>query len=250
MTQNTLVSFVYETIENPQKRRDFVATFAEVINAPAVGILVQDRQNRWARFCDTHGMDHEACRSYTQYYVGREMYSSRVKCDVGETRSTEGLLTVREVMDTELYHGWLKPRGWFWASGVVVHATDTEFTSLFAIRPLNRPFTEGEMALYNNLSPHLARAAQIEKRLAELKDTISSLRASTLEIDALASLNLSLSESRIALALFKGQTPKEYAHSAHVTADTVRWHTKRIYKKLGVHSKTDFKQLLLERFKH
>jgi len=52
--QNSLIRFIYETIDNPQKRRDFVATFTELINAPAAGIIIEDHQNRWAEFIETH----------------------------------------------------------------------------------------------------------------------------------------------------------------------------------------------------
>ena len=48
MTQNTLVRFAYEVAANPQKRGDFVATFAEVIDAKAAAVAVEDRQLRWA----------------------------------------------------------------------------------------------------------------------------------------------------------------------------------------------------------
>jgi hypothetical protein len=46
MTQNTLVDLVYETIDNPDKRSDLVAAFAEVIDAKAAAIAFEDRRLR------------------------------------------------------------------------------------------------------------------------------------------------------------------------------------------------------------
>ena len=96
----------------------------------------------------------------------------------------------------------------------------------------------------------MATAAQIAKTLTELKNTIHRYRSGGRDIDILAGLDLSPAESRIALALFKGQTVKEYAYSASLTESTVRWHVKRIYQKLGVRSQSDFKHLLIERLKN
>jgi hypothetical protein len=57
MTRNTLVDLVYETIDNPDKRSDLVAAFAEVIDAKAAAIAFEDRRLRWASLCVTLGMD-------------------------------------------------------------------------------------------------------------------------------------------------------------------------------------------------
>jgi DNA-binding CsgD family transcriptional regulator len=86
--------------------------------------------------------------------------------------------------------------------------------------------------------------------LAELKNTINRLRSGALDMDMLAGLKLSPAESRLALALIKGQTIKEYAYSAGLTDNTVRWHVKRIYRKLGVRRQTDFTRLLLDLSRH
>lgn len=79
-----------------------------------------------------------------------------------------------------------------------------------------------------------------------LKNTINRLRNGAVQTDTLTGFNLSPTESRIALAIAPGQSPKEYAHRAGVTIDTVRWHVKRIYKKLGVNRQADLVRLLLD----
>ena len=63
MTQNTLVRFAYEVAVKLQKRSDFVAAFAEVIDAKAAA--VEDRQLRWAWPLITHGMDQGTIDSYS-----------------------------------------------------------------------------------------------------------------------------------------------------------------------------------------
>jgi len=65
LNRDTLVRFAYEVAADPQKRGDFVATFAEVIDAKAAAVAVEDRQLRWARLLITHGMDQGTIDSYS-----------------------------------------------------------------------------------------------------------------------------------------------------------------------------------------
>src|SRR5215472_830578 len=126
VSQNTLVRFVYETIENPQKRSDFLATFAEIIGASAAAIAMEDRQLRWASLCVTHGMDPSTIDSYCQYYMSLNPWALRRPSTAGEVRTSDGLLSEPEFRDTEFYHGWFQPRGWLHASSIVLDATETE----------------------------------------------------------------------------------------------------------------------------
>ena len=128
--------------------------------------------------------------------------------------------------ETEFYHGWFKPHSWGLATSIVLDTTKTERTYIFAVRPPNHPFTERELAIQNDLAPHLAMTTRIERRLMALKNTINRLRNGAVQTDTLTGFNLSPTESRIALAIAPRQSPKEYAHRAGVTIDTVRWHVK------------------------
>ena len=249
MTKDTLLRFLYEAIENPQRRNDFLAAFAEIIDANAAAIALEDRQLRWSRLYLTHGMNRETIDSYANYYVSLNPWAGRRTPTVGEVRTGEEVLSVAEFRETEFYYGWFKPRGWLHASSVIFETSEIERTYLFSIRPPNHPFTEKELAILQEIAPHLHSAAQQARRNIARRE-INQYRSRALDMDTLASLNLIRAESRIALALFKGQTIKECAYSASLAANTVRWHVKRIYKKLGVHRQTDFKQLLLERSKH
>jgi DNA-binding CsgD family transcriptional regulator len=249
MLRDTLVRLIYESIENPLRRRDFLAAFAEVIDASAVGFLVQDRQLRWAIFSADHGMDCEARESYVNHFVAFNPWSRRRPLAAGEARNTTDLLSDAELRDTEFYRGWLAPYGWFYGSSIILHATETEYATLVAFRPPGRPFRPEELAVYHDLAPHLATAFRLEKRFAELKDTIDRYRHGSPEIETLATLNLSLGETRLALALFKGQTAEEYAQLSGLSISTVRWYARKVYQKAGVRRQTDLIRLLIERFR-
>jgi DNA-binding CsgD family transcriptional regulator len=246
VNQNDLSLFVLDTIENPMKRHEFVATFAEIIGASAAGIAVEDRQQRWASLCVTHGIDRVAIDSYCQHYAALNPYALRLPGTPGEVRKSEELLSEAEFRETEFYHGLFKPRNWGHASGVILETTETEQAYLFGIRPPNHPFTEKEMATLKGLAPLLVKATRLQRLIMAQQNEIDHLRSGALQIDALTRLGLSLIESRIALAIAQGQTTKEYASKTGLSVATVKWHVQRIYKKLGVRSRAALRRLLQE----
>jgi DNA-binding CsgD family transcriptional regulator len=246
VNQNDLSLFVYETIDNPQKRSGFLATLAGIIGANAAAIKLEDAQLRWASMPATHGMDRAAIDSYCQYYVSLNPWALRGVSIPGEVRTSDELLSEAKLRETEFYRGWMQPRGWGHSAAVSLASSEHGRCILFAFRSPNHPFTEKELTVITGLAPHLAMAAQIERRLRELKHTINRLRNGAVQTDTLTRFNLSPTEARIALAIAQGQSPKEYAHRAGVTIDTVRWHVKRIHKKLGVNRQADLVRLLLD----
>jgi DNA-binding CsgD family transcriptional regulator len=50
---------------------------------------------------------------------------------------------------------------------------------------------------------------------------------------------LTLSEAATLYCLAKGETPREIADHLGVTLETIRTHTTHLYRKFGVHSRTD-----------
>jgi DNA-binding CsgD family transcriptional regulator len=244
VTLKTLVGLVYESIQNPQKRNDFLAAFAEIIDASAAAIALEDRQLRWSRLYLTHGMDRETIDSYTQYHVSLNPWAGRRTPTVGEVRTGDEVLSVAEFRDTEFYHGWFKPRGWLHASSIIFETTETERTYLFSMRPPNHPFTEKELDILKELGPHLHKAAQ-RARQNIAHGEINQHRSRALEMDRLAALKLSPREYPVALALSQGQTAKEYAYKTGLAVNTVQWHRTRIYKKLGIRRRADLVRLLL-----
>jgi len=249
VNQNLLIRFAYEVAVNPEKRSNFVATFAEIVGASAAAVAVEDRQLRGATLLITHGMDRRTIDSYCQYYVGLNPWALRRPSTVGEVRTSDELLSEAEFRETEFYHGWMKPRGWLHASSIVLQTTEIERAYLFAVRPPNHPFTEGQIALHKDLAPHLATAAQIGKTLADLKNTIDRLRTGAREFDILTGRGLKPHECHIALARFQGQSVKEIAHKTGRSPETVRSHVKSIYRKLGVHDRAELMRLLHDLFR-
>jgi hypothetical protein len=246
VNRNTLVRFAYETARNPQKRRDFIKTFASIIDANAAAIAVEDHQLRWAMLPDTHGMDQGTVDGYRSLYVGLNPWAvlRGRNSNIEEVRISDELLSEKELRQTEFYHGWMRDRGWMHASSIVVQVTETYRAYIFAMRPPGDPFTVRERLILNDLAPDLAVAAQIGKDLADQRDTINRLRSGAREFDILRAQGLKHDGCLIALALFQGQHIKEIAAKNNRSHDSVKWHVKAIYRTLGVHNRAEFMRRL------
>jgi DNA-binding CsgD family transcriptional regulator len=69
----------------------------------------------------------------------------------------------------------------------------------------------------------------------------------TLDSRALRQLfGLTPAETRLAIALVKGKSVKEYAHEGGISPNTARTHVKRIYSKTGVRRQSELVSLLLK----
>jgi DNA-binding CsgD family transcriptional regulator len=250
LNQKDLSLLVYQTIENPQKRPDFLAAFAEIIDANAAAIRVEDRQLRWASLCVTHGMDQGTIDSYCTYYFGLNPFALRGVSAAAQVRTSEDVMSEAELRDTEFYHGWMQPRGWLHTAAVGLDATETQRALLVAYRPPNHPFTDKERAILTDLAPHLALATQIQKHQMALQTTINRLRGGPGQADAAQRFGLSPKEFTIASSIAHGQVLKEIAFKAGLTMGTLRWYVRNIHKKLGVNRQSDLVRVFLDNSKN
>ena len=67
-----------------------------------------------------------------------------------------------------------------------------------------------------------------------------------MDTETLAKLSLTPAETRIAIALFKGQSVETYAKEVGISINTARWHVKQIYAKTGVKQQTELVRMLLK----
>jgi DNA-binding CsgD family transcriptional regulator len=245
--QNLYLSrLVLEAIENPRKRNDFLAKFAEINNAKAAAIRVENLQLRSVSFHHTHGMDRSAIDSYEKHYGRLNPFSSCGVNAPGEVRTSDELLSEKELRRTEFYQDWMQPSGWMHTAAVALDKTETHRTILVAYRPPNHPFAESEIARFKDLAPHLALATQIAKTRVELESEINRLRNGAVQTETPTRLKLSVREHSVALALSRGLSAKDYAYKHGIAVSTVQSHVKNIHKKLGVHRRADLTRLLTE----
>jgi DNA-binding CsgD family transcriptional regulator len=247
MPHNGLLRLVYEAIDDPVVWDTFLGKFAEAMHSETAGLLIQDKAGQWARVLATIGMDSAARKSYEEYFVSRNPWLPRRTVSAGAVQTSEQILSNRKLVGTEFYSDFLKANSWLHGCSAVTKVEDSTFSCIYSLRSArNRAFTSGEIELCRYLAPHLQNAARIRQRIVDLEATVDRLLACEMDIQTLAKLSLTPAETRIAIALFKGQSVEAYAKEAGISINTARWYVKQIYAKTGVKRQTELIRMLLK----
>jgi DNA-binding CsgD family transcriptional regulator len=195
----------------------------------------------------TVGMDSASRKSYEEYFVSCNPWLRRRTVSPGTVETGEQIFSNRDLVRTEFYHDFLKPNIWLHACSTVADIKDSTFSSVYALRsPRSRAFTPSEIELCSHLAPHLRTAIRIRRRIVDLEATLDRLLVGELDVKILAKLGLTPAQTRLASALFKGQSVEAYAREAAISIGTARWHVNQIYAKTGVKRQSELIQMLLK----
>jgi DNA-binding CsgD family transcriptional regulator len=247
MLQDALVRLIYEAVDDPLVWNAFLTAFAEAVHAETAGILTQDKAGQWAKTLATVGMDLASRRSYEEYFVCRNPWLPRRKMISGTVETGDQVLSKRELMKTEFYRDFLEPHIWLHSCSTVTNVEESTFSSIYALRsPGSGAFTSDEVGLCQYLAPHLQTATRIYQRIVDLEATLNRIWAGEMDNKTLARLSLTPAETRLAIALFKGQSVEAYAKEAAISINTARWHVKQIYAKTGVKRQSELIHMLLK----
>jgi DNA-binding CsgD family transcriptional regulator len=247
MPQNALVKLIYEAVDDPPLRDEFLAKFCEAVRAETAGLLTQDKAGRWAKIYATVGMDPASRNSYEEYFVSCNPWLPKRKVSAGSVETGGQVFTDRELVRTEFYREFLKPNIWFHACSAVTNVEDSTFSSVYALRsPRKRDFTSDQIRLFSYLAPHIQTADRIHQRIVDLEATLDRLVVGEIDTKTLANLALTPAETRLAIALFKGQSVEAYAKEAEISISTARWYVRQIYAKSGVKRQTELIRKLLK----
>ena len=251
MSQNALVRLIYEAVDDPLVWNPFLMKFAESVRAETAGLCTEDKAGQWVRNLATIGMDPSARKSYEEYFFSRDPWQGRRKILAGNVETGEQLLGNRELVKTEFYRDFLRPNGWLYECSAVISVEKSTFSRLFTLRsPRSGTFTSEEIGLCSYLAPHLQTAARICQRIVDLRATVDRLLACEMDNKTLAKLSLTPAETRLAIALFKGQSVEAYAKDTGISINTARWYVKQIYAKTGVKRQTELIRMLLKTTTH
>jgi DNA-binding CsgD family transcriptional regulator len=247
MPWDALVRLIYKAADDPLLWDAFLTKFAESVRAETAGLVTEDRAGRWARIPAAVGMNPASRKSYEEYFVSRNPWLRRRTVLAGSVETGEHIFNNRELLKTEFYRDFLKPNSWLHACSAVMDMTDSAISSVFALRsPRNGAFSADEIELIRYLAPHLETAARIRQRIVDLEAALDRLLVGELDTQTLAELGLTPAETRLTVALFKGQSVEAYAKEAAISINTARWHVKQIYLKTGARRQTELIQMLLK----
>jgi DNA-binding CsgD family transcriptional regulator len=248
MPQNALVKLIYEAVNDPLLWDAFLTGLAEAVHSETAGLLAQDKTGQWANTLAVVGMDAQSRRAYDEYFVSRNPWLLRRKMFAGSVETGEQVLSNQELMKTDFYREFLKPHTWLHACSVVTNVEESTFSSVYILRSgRNGAFTSGDIRLCSYLVPHLQTAARIRQRIVDLEATLDRLIVGEIDSKILAKMGLTPAETRLAGALFTGQSVESYAREAAISINTARWHVKQIYAKIGVKRQSELIHTLLKR---
>ena len=251
MPQNVLVRLIYEAANDPVLWDAFLAKFAEAVHAETAGLLTQDKAGQWARILATVGADTASRKSYEEYFVSRNPWLPRRKVFAGSVETGEQVFSNRELVKTEFYKDFLKPNSWLHACSAVIKVEESTFSCVYTLRsPRKGAFNSDEIGLCAYLAPHLQTAARIYQRIVDLEATLDRLLVGEMDTKTLSRLSLTPAETRLAIALFKGQSVEAYAKDTGISINTARWYVKQIYAKTGVKRQTELIRMLLKTTAH
>jgi DNA-binding CsgD family transcriptional regulator len=196
-------------------------------------------------------MDPAIRKSYDEYFVSHNPWLPRRRLIVERGETGEEVFSNHELVETEFHKDFLKPNLWLHACSAVTNIEESAFSCVYALRsPRNGAFTSDEIELCSYLAPHLQAAARIYQRIVDLEASLDRLLAGEIDTRTLAKLSLTPAETRLAIALFKGQSVEDYAKEAAISINTARWYVKQVYAKIGVKRQAELIQLLLKSTAH
>jgi DNA-binding CsgD family transcriptional regulator len=178
-----LVKLSYEAAADPSRWNDFLRLFREAIHAPSAVFLIHSNTRQEANASAVVGIEPAWIKSYQEYFVTINPWLAGDPFRRGVVAVGERILNDRELVRTEFYNDFLRPKDWFYSCGVLTAQDQSMTSEISAIRSRRAgSFTSNEVALFEYLAPHLRCAVRIHNRIAGLE---SGLNAATGALDRL-----------------------------------------------------------------
>jgi DNA-binding CsgD family transcriptional regulator len=176
-----LVKLTYEAAADATRWNDFLRLFSEAIHAPSAVFLIHDNTHQKANASVVIGVEPAWIKPYQEYFVTINPWLAAHPFRRGVVAVGEQILNDRELVRTEFYNDFLRPKDWFYCCGVLTAQDQSTTSEITAIRSRRAgSFSSNEVALFEYLAPHLQCAVRIHNRIAGLE---SGLNAATGALD-------------------------------------------------------------------
>lgn len=183
-----LVGRIYDAAIDPKRWPEFLDAFADAVQAQGTLIYTHNVETSQASTApdDPSSLnvavrfDPEHVRALGEHYNLVNVWAhNEAVLKPGRPVTGSMLYPVRDLPKTEFYNGWLRPQDFFHALGGIIVQDGPWATKFSALRGRRAgDYTSDELRLYEQLLPHLARAAQLQRRFSFLQAlSTSSLAA-------------------------------------------------------------------------
>lgn len=166
-----LLSHVYESVMAPAGFQSFVAEFVDLFQLKAATLLTVNIQTQAVKGLWMQGIEEQWLSSYALEYAAEDLLARHMHAAPTATFYASNLhLAPDQVLASRFYREWVVPQGVAYASGAIILREGPWLTQMMLQRgPRQPPFSREELALFNQLMPHLQRAIQMRQRFAELQ---------------------------------------------------------------------------------
>ena len=177
-TVHALVNLIYEAAFDASQWPAFLRAFASAIETRGTIIYTHNFETLDASTASSEGFPNAVVGFDEQFMSVLEEYYNHVNVwaqneamlKPGRPVTGSMLYPERKLPKTEFYQDWLRPQDYFHAIGGIIMRDGPcamKFSSLRSRR--SGDFTAAEIRLYQTLLPHLARAANIQRRFVFLQ---------------------------------------------------------------------------------
>lgn len=174
----TLINLIYEAALDPKRWPEFLSAFAAAVEGRGTLIYTHNFETLDASTASDGtfpnavvGFDPEYLRTLEEHYNHVNVWAlNETMLEPGRPVTGSMLFPERELTKTEFYGDWLRPQDYFHAIGGIVQRDGPWAMKFTSVRSRSAgDFNPEEIHLYQALLPHLARAAQIQRRFAFLQ---------------------------------------------------------------------------------
>lgn len=162
-----LIDLAYGAVLEPAKWQQVIAQFVAVIGANSAVLREVNYNTGTVGLFNTVGYDPALKQAYRDYYIHQDIFAAALKeSSTGDIiLSTEAVPWSRQ-LKSEFYNDYMRPQGGRYVLGATL-AKDAQSHLLLGIQRAEQQgdFTPEDLVLIRQVTPHIARAAQIHRQL-------------------------------------------------------------------------------------
>ena len=167
-----LVDCVYAAAEDPNLWDAFLERIGGVVGSTLNALVFEDVRTRHASVARSVGFDPAFIPAYESYFAARNAWmlaATPGRFGAGSIATSEELLPDAVFLQTEYYTDFLRKMGSRYLVGAFVSRDANALAHLSLIAPKRRgPFGHDDVTLLRKLTPHLRRALELHRRIADL----------------------------------------------------------------------------------
>ena len=231
---DALIPTIYDAALEPDRWRDVLRELAARVSGERPALFGHDVEQRAGAIRLAVDFGERDIREYADYYGARNVWLKHGAhlLKSGAVRVSHQMCSDGEFRRSEFYNDYLKPLGSTRAIGATIWHRGAQSYNLTIMRAESAPpFGDREIRTFRRVMPHLQRAIQIRRRLAEMEvraqakaDALDRLPAGLILVDVQCRVVFSNRAARDIAGAADGVRVKDGKLIAELAAETKKLH--------------------------